>query len=441
MLSLAEFEELLGIEPLLLEPGAEPMRLRRGQVEVEEKQPGSLRLYAWDAERSTSLLVCKVSKIATGHWELTARGLFGREHRAELIDPNRAALNHHRVRAVRDRYREQLARSIQRQFPGWQLREITTGANLSYSLSPAYPRAIVERGSTRWAALLCPPMSNVDHALTFGLIWHDHVRRRTPKHQAVEGLALFLPIDQHIPTALRLKYLDSRAFRCALYVYDAAGFEDPVEMSDSGNWLQLLEKPSDASEHTADQILRPADTPERRLEIAVRADLPAIDPGLIEPVYGQVPSFAARDRDLIDLLAAGSDGRLCVLELKATEDPHLPLQGLDYWLRVKYHLEQQTFQTRGYFPGRRLLPISPRLYFVAPALRFHSSNGTVLRYFSTDIEVERVGVAERFDKGIRVVFRDNEHSYPGSTGDCAPQAVRGPRNGGKAVPHRALRRA
>ncbi len=52
------------------------------------------------------------------------------------------------------------------------------------------------------------------------------------------------------------------------------------------------------------------------------------------PVYRQVPAFAASDRGMLDLLAVNRDGRLAVVELKADEDLHMVLQGLDYWIRV-----------------------------------------------------------------------------------------------------------
>jgi hypothetical protein len=42
---------------------------------------------------------------------------------------------------------------------------------------------------------------------------------------------------------------------------------------------------------------------------------------------------------------------------------------------------------------------------VAPALEFHPANETVLRYFSTEIEVERVGVGIQWRQELRVMFR------------------------------------
>ena len=58
------------------------------------------------------------------------------------------------------------------------------------------------------------------------------------------------------------------------------------------------------------------------------------------------------------------DGRLAVVELKADEDIHLPLQGLDYWSRVAWHHARGEFPRFGYFPGRELSTDQPLLYLV-----------------------------------------------------------------------------
>jgi hypothetical protein len=146
--------------------------------------------------------------------------------------------------------------------------------------------------------------------------------------------------------------------------------------------------------------------PEAWLESQVRCGLEELDAGLYPaPVYGQVPQFAGGERGVIDLLAADRDGRLAVIELKAGPDIHLPLQALDYWMRVKWHLERDEFAGRGYFPGISLAKHAPRLLLVAPALDYHPSNETVLRYFSREIQAERVGVGLEWKKQLRVMFR------------------------------------
>lgn len=146
--------------------------------------------------------------------------------------------------------------------------------------------------------------------------------------------------------------------------------------------------------------------PEAWLESSVREGLEEVDATLYpEPVYGQVPAVAGGDRSVLDLLAAGRDGRLAVLELKASEDIHLPLQALDYWMRVRWHVEKGDFTRQGYFPGIPLGREWPRLLLVAPALCFHPKTETILRYFAPEIAVERIGLGVEWRQRPRVMFR------------------------------------
>jgi len=146
--------------------------------------------------------------------------------------------------------------------------------------------------------------------------------------------------------------------------------------------------------------------PEAWLESQVRAGIDAVDPSLEpSPIYGQVPAFAAGARGIIDLLATDRAGRLTVIELKASADLHLPLQALDYWMRVNWHLERDEFGQRGYFPGITLRKEPPRLVLVAPALEFHPTSETILGYFSPGVEVERIGLGANWRRGLNVMFR------------------------------------
>jgi hypothetical protein len=146
--------------------------------------------------------------------------------------------------------------------------------------------------------------------------------------------------------------------------------------------------------------------PERWLESLVFKNVTAVDPRL-DPayVYSQVPAFSASDRAMIDVLTCTRDARLAVLELKADEDIHLPLQGLDYWARVLWHQGRGEFQQHGYFAGLQLSPRPPLLVLVAPSLRVHPTVDTILRYFSPSIEWMLVGVDERWREGVQVIYR------------------------------------
>ncbi len=146
--------------------------------------------------------------------------------------------------------------------------------------------------------------------------------------------------------------------------------------------------------------------PESWLECQVRRQLSTIDGNLLAgPVYSQVPAVAGADRGIIDLLACDRWGRLALLELKASEDPHLPLQALDYWIRVRWHLRQENFRRQGYFRGVELVKAAPRIVLVSPAFDFHPTTETILSYFSPRVEVERVGVSAAWRRELKVVFR------------------------------------
>jgi len=153
--------------------------------------------------------------------------------------------------------------------------------------------------------------------------------------------------------------------------------------------------------------------PERWLESLLVRDITRLDPGLSpDCVYPQVPALAGADRGVIDILSVSRPGRLAVIELKLEEDINLPLQGLDYWLRVKWLHERGQFQEFGYFPGKTLGPAVPLVYLVSPAFRFHSTTERVLRYLDPSIEVIEVGLNDRWREGVKVLFRRPARASP-----------------------------
>jgi hypothetical protein len=166
--------------------------------------------------------------------------------------------------------------------------------------------------------------------------------------------------------------------------------------------------------------------PERWLESVLVQDVGSIDERLDGScVYSQVPAFSASDRAMVDVLTRTREGRLAILELKAEEDIHLPLQGLDYWSRVNWHHARGEFTRFGYFGvphacherSRRgspvlrdmgsgqLSPEPPLLYLVAPALHVHPATDTLLRYISPEIVWSLIGIDEHWRHGVRPVFR------------------------------------
>jgi hypothetical protein len=131
------------------------------------------------------------------------------------------------------------------------------------------------------------------------------------------------------------------------------------------------------------------------------------------PVYEQVPAIGGADRGLMDLLTVNRQGRLVVMELKASEDLQLPLQALDYWMRVRWHQERGDLANARYFGDMMLSEHAPLLLLVSPALQFHPACETLLRYFSPAIEAVRVGLNEGWREKIQVVFRQGAEQRDG----------------------------
>ncbi len=467
-------------EPALLEPGEEPFALREGSYAVETRG-GRLLIQVWDDKRNLVRRIAGVRGERPGQIELTIVRFGGAEGSISLIDRARAGREIER-RGSRLVFREQFRRYLSRQYPGWDIAELSTEPNLEESLSPAYPRAFLKRGACGWAAIGAPPGA-APGALTFGLVWLDYLRKRE-RRTAVEGLAIFLAEDEARATCLRLAWLNKNMARYAVFIYSEQGYEQRVDPTDFGNLDTRLEacatraRVTDAAVESlierlcelpyVERRLRPdgqvslrvrglefARTtragltfglrqrarlternlgealdlarelarmrsakavdrsnplyrlrPEGWLESEIRRDLQRIDATLLpEPVYGQVPAMTGGERGVLDLLAADCTGRLAVIEIKASEDIQLPLQALDYWMRVKMHAERGEFAACGYFPGIELRRDPPRLLLVAPSLAFHPKTETVLRFLAPSIEVERIGLGVEWRQGPSVVFR------------------------------------
>ncbi len=465
-------------EPALLEPGEDLFPLTPENFALEMR--GSrLTLQAWDRFRNLTRRIVAAESPAAGRLELTVERFARRQGAVYLIDLQRRAGAELGRRSERLIFRERFRLLLRRQFPEWNLAELSADANLEYSLSPSFPRAFLRHGQRAWAAIACPPEADSGAVLTFGLIWLSHLRARE-RRVAVEGLAIFAPAGHERATALRLRHLDPAATRFALFTYSPRDHIAAVDPQDSGNldtrlepcrrlephrehpWRPITSLPpvesiprhdgrvslrvrgvefatlEGADLHfglrqrhpaTARHIpeivrlveeldrARSADAesrehplyrqyPEAWLESQARANLHVIDASLaLDPVYGQVPAFAGGERGILDLLAVDSSGRLAVVELKASADIHLPLQALDYWIRVEWHLDRGEFSAAGYFPGIELRPDPPRLLLVSPSLDFHPTTETILGYFAPHVEVERIGLALEWRRGLETMFR------------------------------------
>ena len=478
-------------KPVLIEPGEDPLDILPDKF-VLGSRGGLCTLECWNETRNLVRRIRAISKTRRGFLELEVERFGGRTGLLMLVDQSQASNAATSRRGGRLKYRELFRMSLRRQFSDWKLIELSTEPDLHHSLSPAYPRALLRRGTQGIAAIgAAEDALDPDGALTFGLIWLDYLRRRETR-LSVGTLVLFVPIGAENTTCHRVRYLNPDAVQVRVFVHGSGILEEPVEPGDYTNFSTRLDpfcSPSANAElagwivrvaaidgvdrrdrpdgsvsltvrglefarvsgsslhfgidqkHTVEvpnhrQLaeveglargiarLRGASAtdhanplyrrhPEAWLESQVRSSIQRLDATIRDaPLYGQAPQFAAGDRGILDLLAADYDGQLVVIEVKASEDIHLPLQALDYWMRVKWHLERGEFEGQGYFPGIPLRPDPPRLLLVAPALDFHPSNETVLRYFSPQILVERIGVGIEWRQELKLMFRAPSVSNP-----------------------------
>ncbi len=376
------------------------MMLQPGYYSLEETGSG-VRLHAWSEDRSYSRRVVEVVERKPGRLELKIVRLGRPPGSILILDSANGRSVELRRKAAREFSREEFRLVLARAFAGWKVAELSTAPDLEHSLSPCYARALLRKGHQSVAAIQATEDAlDVDGVLTFGLLWVQHLRRRDPR-QAPGTLAVFLPAGQARNTALRIRHLDRHALQFRLFVTED-GNESEVDARDWGNLETSLEVPA----QPAASVLKPEAELERTILKAVRALDAAIEP---EPVYRQTPAIAGVDRGIVDLLAVDTRGRLAVLELKAAQDIHLPLQALDYWMRVRWHLDQGDFTRRGYFPGRHLQLAAPILYLVAPELEFHPTTDSLLPFLDRSIPIVRLGVGANWRDELKVVHRQERN--------------------------------
>lgn len=453
-------------QPVLKESGSEPLPIAADHLTLQT-QGGRLLMEAWDDHHSVVRRILRIRQRDARGLILAVHRLGGKEGKLTLADTalSTGALDRDRRR---QRFLERFAKLLALEFPGWAIERLTAERDLRRSFSEHYARAVFRRGQTSWAAIGVAEAEGdaAAHILTDGLLWLDALRAQAKG--VVAGLCLFVPERAVQPTASRLPFLNPDLVRCQLFSFSRSDAIQTVDLANCGNVRTSLGPPHPAAiisqsaqqqlgslagftgveEEISQQgalILRyrglelarawqdqvamipypieevarirvplspcprhPAYTraPERWMESLLKSDLTALELDLAgSPAYSQTLSVAGPDHGLIDLLAVDRTGRLVIIELKADQDPQLPLQALDYWVHVKWHLERGDFQARGYFPGRILSSAAPQLWLVFPAMQLHPSNEVVLKYLSPAVPVRRLGVNEDWRRGIRVLFR------------------------------------
>ncbi|MBA3712762.1 MAG: hypothetical protein H0W76_09980 [Pyrinomonadaceae bacterium] len=258
------------------------------------------------------------------------------------------------------------------------------------------------------------------------LLRADTARFKRPARVVVSGLAeRIVALDPEAVDVVRAGHGETLRFRGLAFarvrrVGDGEHLWFGVDgarrrrLLDESSWPQLLKLIEELSEHRRadardERHALYKNAPEAWLESLLRRDITRLDPGLIiSPLHAQ---FRTSQTDApsgarpIDLLALRRDGRLVVIELKATEDITLPLQGADYWRRVETHRRAGGIARTNLFGDAMIADEPPLVYLVAPTLRFHRAFDTLAHAVSPDIEMYRFDINEDWRAGVRVMRR------------------------------------
>ena len=145
---------------------------------------------------------------------------------------------------------------------------------------------------------------------------------------------------------------------------------------------------------------------ERWLESKIVGDIGRLIPSIdTRHIYPQVPSFVGLERNIIDLLSVTKDGRLVVIEIKASPDPDLPFQALDYWIAVERHRKTGDFQNKGYFAGCNLRDEPTMLVLVAPLLSYHKTARRMISMLPKDLSLIEIGINQTWKNEINILRR------------------------------------
>ena len=223
-----------------------------------ENRDSRIILQAWDEQRSLVRRVVDIREQTRGRLELVVERFAGKRGALFLLDLAQSAGQDWERRGTRLVFREQFRQFLHREFPAWTIAELSTEADLEHSLSPAYPRALLMRGPAGLAAIGAAPDSlNIAGVLSFGLIWLDYLRHRE-RRIAIEGLLLFLPVDQERTTCLRVRLLNHSATRFEVFAYNRSGHTARLDLQDFGNLdtrLDVCRHPSGMHGPAVDRLL------------------------------------------------------------------------------------------------------------------------------------------------------------------------------------------
>ena len=150
-------------------------------------------------------------------------------------------------------------------------------------------------------------------------------------------------------------------------------------------------------------------SPESWLEAILRRNIKLLDANLIlSPIYNQFRTST----DRIDLLALRRDGRLVIIELKASPDREMPLQAADYWLKIEHQRRRGELARARLFDDIEIADRPALVYAVAPALAFHRDFHYFAKMLAPEIELWQFALHNDWRNELKVVARVDHSSPP-----------------------------
>jgi hypothetical protein len=222
------------VQPAMLDPGEEPLALVPDQWSVSEWN-GRLVLQAWDEHRNLVRRILGVKERRHDRLRLVTERF--RKTNAELEIADLAAPGGRDLerRTSRIAFCERFRLMLAREWPDWQIVEVSADANLEASLSTSYARALLRQGSTGMAVMAAAPDTfGIAGIVAFGLIWLNHLRHRE-KALSLARLLLYVPLGAEYSVAARVACLDPAKVTCRLFAFDDKDRAGAIDLSDAGN--------------------------------------------------------------------------------------------------------------------------------------------------------------------------------------------------------------
>lgn len=225
-------------QPAVLDPGEEPLALVGQNWDISEWN-GRLVLQVWDTQRNLVRKIVSIKDQRRDRISLVTERFPKTPGELQIADLGAAGGIELRRKSSRVAFRDRFRLMLAREFPDWRTEDVSSDANLEQSLSPAYVRAYMRRGSGTSsfgiAAIAAPPDAlDCSAVVPFGLIWLDYLRRRE-KSITVNRLLLYVPVHHDRSTAFRAALIDPVACACQLFVYDERDCTGALDFADAGN--------------------------------------------------------------------------------------------------------------------------------------------------------------------------------------------------------------